>query len=99
MTLTMNSVFMTVNLNVNRTALGLIDTQNWIVGRSLAPHPATKVIQNAVTLSTAIRKAGGLVALVRVEFSAGYLSLSGEVLRPDGRLCRRTRRIQELRTR
>lgn len=63
---------MVLNLNSSRTALVLIDMQKWILGMPLVPHPATEVVQNAIRLSTAIRAGGGLVALVRVEFSPGY---------------------------
>jgi len=61
-----------MNLNSRRTALVLIDLQNWILSQPLAPHAADVVVRNAVSLSRAIRAGGGVVALIRVAFSPGY---------------------------
>ncbi|MES2392091.1 MAG: isochorismatase family protein, partial [Acidobacteriota bacterium] len=48
------------------TALVLIDLQNGVVGRQLAPHAAADVVRNGVRLADALRAKGGLVIFVRV---------------------------------
>jgi nicotinamidase-related amidase len=49
------------------TALVLIDLQNGIVGRTLAPHSASDVITRAAQLAAALRAKGGTVVYVRVD--------------------------------
>jgi nicotinamidase-related amidase len=49
------------------TALVLIDLQNGIVGRQLAPYAAADVVRNGVKLADALRAQGGLVIFVRVK--------------------------------
>ncbi|HEY3988356.1 MAG TPA: hydrolase [Acidobacteriaceae bacterium] len=49
------------------TALVLIDLQNAVVGRQLAPHAAADVVRNGVRLADALRAKGGLVVFVRVK--------------------------------
>jgi nicotinamidase-related amidase len=49
------------------TALVLIDLQNGIVGRTLAPHSASDVVARAAQLAAALRAAGGTVVYVRVD--------------------------------
>jgi nicotinamidase-related amidase len=54
-------------LDPKTTALVLIDLQNGIVGRQLAPHAAADVVGNGVKLADALRAKGGLVVFVRVK--------------------------------
>ena len=62
-------------LDAARTALVMVDPQNWTLGMPIAPHAADAVVGNAVTLARAIRAAGGLVALTRAAFSPGYADM------------------------
>jgi nicotinamidase-related amidase len=48
------------------TALVLIDLQNGIVGRQLAPYASADVVRNEVRLADALRAKRGLVIFVRV---------------------------------
>jgi nicotinamidase-related amidase len=48
-------------------ALVLIDLQNGIVGRTLAPHSASEVVGRAAQLAASLRAAGGTVVYVRVD--------------------------------
>jgi nicotinamidase-related amidase len=57
-------------LDARSTALVLIDLQRGIVGRDTAPHPAAKVVANAVLLANRFRQMAATVVLVRVSFSA-----------------------------
>jgi nicotinamidase-related amidase len=57
-------------LDAKSTALVLIDLQQGIVGRDTAPHPAAKVLANAVRLADRFRQLAAMVVLVRVSFSA-----------------------------
>jgi nicotinamidase-related amidase len=50
------------------TALVLIDLQQGIVGRPLAPHSGPDVVRNAVLMADRLRALGGTVVLVRVAF-------------------------------
>ncbi len=61
-----------LSLDPRRTALVLIDLQNWIVGRPLAPYSGDDVIDRSLKIARALKKAGGTVILVRVVFSDGY---------------------------
>ncbi|MEO6876759.1 MAG: isochorismatase family protein [Opitutaceae bacterium] len=62
----------TLNLTASITALVLIDLQNAIVARELAPHPSSLVVQNSRKLAEAVRAAGGTVVYVHVDL-AGIL--------------------------
>jgi nicotinamidase-related amidase len=55
-----------LELNAKETALVLIDLERGIVGRDLAPHSGTEVVQRCATLSNARRAAGGKVVFVHV---------------------------------
>jgi nicotinamidase-related amidase len=57
---------MELSLDPKVTALVLIDLQNGIVGRQLAPHASADVVRNGVRLADALRAQGGLVIFVRV---------------------------------
>ena len=48
------------------TALVVIDLQNAIVARPVAPHTATDVVQRSATLASALRDRGGTVIYLRV---------------------------------
>ena len=61
----------TLAIDLRSTALVLIDLQNGIVARELAPHAASRVVENAVTLGRRWNSAGAPVVLVHVAFSAG----------------------------
>jgi nicotinamidase-related amidase len=58
-----------INLDAKSTALVLIDLQRGILGRDTAPHPANKVLANAVRLADRFRQLGATVVLVHVSFS------------------------------
>jgi len=62
-----------LELEPHRTALVLIDFQKGTLGMSLQPHSAAEIIANAVRLAEACATAGGLVVLIRIEFSQGYV--------------------------
>jgi nicotinamidase-related amidase len=55
-----------LTLSPSSTALVLIDLQQGIVGRTLAPHSAADVQRNARRLAEALRPAGALIVYVRV---------------------------------
>lgn len=57
---------MTLSLNPKETALVLIDLQQSIVGRDLAPYKAADVVQRCAKLAEAMRTAGGAVVYVHV---------------------------------
>jgi nicotinamidase-related amidase len=57
-------------LDARSTALVLIDLQRGIVGRDTAPHPAAKVVANAVRLANRFRQLAAAVVLVRVMFTS-----------------------------
>ena len=57
---------MSLTLNAKETALVLIDLQNAIVGRDLAPHESSDVVARCAKLADAVRKAGGLAVYVHV---------------------------------
>jgi nicotinamidase-related amidase len=61
---------MTTSLAVDpkKSALVLIDLQQGIVGRTLAPHSATEVVQNSARLAAKFRALGATVVLVNVAF-------------------------------
>lgn len=55
-----------LKLDIGRTALVLIDLQNFNTTRELAPHPAERVVGNCVLLADEVRNRGGMVIFVRV---------------------------------
>jgi nicotinamidase-related amidase len=57
-----------LTIDPTRTALVLIDLQQGIVGRPLAPHAGADVVRNAARLADRLRALGGTVVLVRVAF-------------------------------
>ena len=57
---------MSLELDLSKTALVLIDLQNAIVSRQLAPHTAPDVIARSKQLADAIRAKGGTVIFVHV---------------------------------
>ncbi len=56
-----------LQLEARTTALVLIDLQNAIVSRQLAPHSADQVLQHAASLAEAVRSHGGTVIYVHVK--------------------------------
>lgn len=54
-----------------RTALILVDYQNWQLGFPLAPHSAEVILANALALARTLKEKGGTVIRVRVEFAPG----------------------------
>lgn len=62
-------------LDAARTALVMIDPQNWTLGMPISPHAADAVVGNAAMLARAIRAAGGVVVLTRAAFSPGYADM------------------------
>jgi len=62
-------------LDAARTALIVIDPQNWTMGMPITPHPANQVVANVVSLAKAIHTAGGMVCLTRAAFSPGYADM------------------------
>ena len=61
-----------MKLDPQTTALVLIDLQNGIVGRALAPHAGADVLKTSQGLAEQFRKAGGTVVLVRVAWSPDF---------------------------
>jgi nicotinamidase-related amidase len=57
---------MSLELNAKETALVLIDLQNGIVGRQLAPYSGKDVVSKGSHLANAVREAGGTVVYVHV---------------------------------
>jgi nicotinamidase-related amidase len=55
-----------LEFDLKSTALVLIDLQNGIVGRTLAPHSASDVVARSAQLAAALRANGGTVVYVRV---------------------------------
>jgi nicotinamidase-related amidase len=51
------------------TALVLIDLQNGIMARTLAPHTSSDVVARGAQLASALRAKGGTVAYVRVDMN------------------------------
>lgn len=60
---------MPINLDPATTAIVIIDLQNGIVARQLAPHAANAVIANAVQMAQGLANAGGTIVPVHVAFS------------------------------
>ncbi len=57
---------MSLTLDPKSTALVLIDLQNAIVSRQLAPHAAADVVARSAALAEAVRASGGTVVYVHV---------------------------------
>lgn len=57
----------TLEFDPESAALVLIDLQNGIVGRALAPHAASDVVARAAQLAAALRAKRGAVVYVRVD--------------------------------
>ena len=55
-----------LTIDIARTALVLIDLQNFNVQRELAPHPAERVTGNCAMLAGEMRDRGAMVIYVRV---------------------------------
>ena len=55
-----------LEIDPKKTALLLIDLQQGIVSRQLAPHSAADVIQRCATLANAVREKGGTAIYVHV---------------------------------
>jgi nicotinamidase-related amidase len=66
-----------LDLDPQKTALVLIDLQNWTLGMPLSPYSAGEVVDKAARLARGVKQAGGTVVLVRVGFSAGYADKPG----------------------
>lgn len=57
---------MALKLNAQQTALVLIDLEQGIIARDLAPHTASEVVARCAALAGAFRAAGGMVVYVHV---------------------------------
>ena len=57
---------MSLEVEIKKTALVLIDLEQGIVARQLAPHSSADVVANSRRLADAVRKAGGTVVYVHV---------------------------------
>jgi nicotinamidase-related amidase len=73
----------TISFDLARTALVMIDLQNGIVGRQLAPYSGAQVVGNCVLLAQEMRNRGGMVVYVRVLLNE-LLSLPADAARPAG---------------
>ena len=81
---------MTLQLDPSRTALALIDPQNWTLGMPIAPHAALDIVERIKPLIRALRP-DGFVVWTRAAFSSGYADLlkvavDMELKVPDGGL-------------
>jgi nicotinamidase-related amidase len=65
---------MTFAIDPRRTALVLIDPQNWTLGMGLAPHSAAAVVENGSRLGRAFG-AAGFIIWTRAAFSDGYADM------------------------
>jgi nicotinamidase-related amidase len=63
------------HLDTSRTALVVIDPQNWTMGMPLVPHSADTILGNLVRLTHALRASGGILCVTRAAFSAGYADM------------------------
>jgi len=61
-----------LNLDVSTTALVLIDLQNGIVSRPVAPRSGPDVLKTSIELAGRFRRAGAVVVLVNVGFSPDF---------------------------
>ncbi|YBV97034.1 hydrolase [Phyllobacteriaceae bacterium JZ32] len=60
------------NFDARKTALVLIDLQQWTLGMPMAPYTADQVVGNAARLAGKLKEAGSLLILVRVGFSSDF---------------------------
>lgn len=60
---------LSLTLNPASTALVLIDLQNGILGRSLAPYTSDEVVERSIQLSDGLRDAGATIVFVHVLIS------------------------------
>ena len=65
----------TLAIDPKKTALVLIDLQQGIVGRPLAPRSGPEVVKNASRLASEFRAHGATVVLVRVAFEPDFRDL------------------------
>jgi nicotinamidase-related amidase len=66
-----------MNLDPRTTALVMIDLQNGVLGRTLSPHPAAKVLESATAIAGRFRRAGAAIVWVHVAWSPDF----GDALR------------------
>lgn len=71
-----------LQLEPKKTALVLIDLQNAIVSRDLAPHKASDVVARSAKLAEAMRAAGGTVVYVHA-LMGEFVSRLTDVQRPS----------------
>ncbi|MGA7157570.1 MAG: hydrolase [Acidobacteriaceae bacterium] len=78
---------MSLHLDPKTTAVVLIDLENAIVGRQLAPHAASDVVSRCADLAEAIRASGGTAVYVHV-LVTDILSLPTDSpsMRPEGQI-------------
>jgi nicotinamidase-related amidase len=62
----------TPTIDPKKAALVLVDLQQGVVSRPLAPHSGPEVVQNASRLAEKFRALGATVVLVRVTFQADF---------------------------
>lgn len=60
---------MSLKLEAATCALIVVDLQKGIVAMDVKPHPATQVIDNALAMVAAFRKAGGTIVPVHVDLA------------------------------
>jgi len=63
-----------LTIDPSKSALVLIDLQQGIVGRQLAPRSGAEVVLNASRLAARFRALGSTVVLVRVAFQPDLIS-------------------------
>jgi len=61
-----------LTLDPKATALIIVDLQGGILTIPLTPHGSADVLARAVELGRAVAAAGGVIALVKVDYSEGY---------------------------
>ncbi len=59
----------TLTLDPRTTALVLIDLQNGIVSRDLAPHTSGRVVEHSIQLADTLRAAGATIVFVHVDLN------------------------------
>src|ERR1035441_5977995 len=69
-------------LNAQSTALVLIDLQQAVVGRTLAPWSGAKVVKACCVLADAFRRKGAMVVYVRVDLTNVQRPEADEPMRP-----------------
>lgn len=58
-----------LELNPRKTALVVIDLQNAVVGRPIAPHSSAEIVERSARLAKALREKGGTIVYVRVNIT------------------------------